>query len=288
MEMEIDIVPTNSPNGVVHYRIVEIAQQILGQLDTVLLQYYHAHWPNDLQDFRPVTTTTTTTSQPLAHTSAENPAPPPCPLEMITQAYALVKLSFPEKQDWDILTAVILFFYSTVVLEYYALNDAEQRTEFVQKKFVSDDLRILVTQQDQIFQVVENTILNKSVLELRQVRVTNPAARQALHFQFMTVAARTATLRLLANKEIDYELLPESYFIHPNDPEGYLLTRTEDLPCVIFEKMAIHVEGFFCKYHNKDTQSIVFRITTSDEPWASHLRRMFHGLQPTGGPTFCL
>lgn len=257
----------------VHYRIAEIAQHLLGQLDASILKYYRKRWPTQLDDFVPVT--------------CRDPHPQHSPLQMIVDSYTVVKEHYKDKQDADILSAIILFYYSTVILEYYVLNEAEHYKVCLQKKYISEDGSLLVTQDNQLFYVPDIPATN-GLIELHKVKVGVTSTSSLPPFQTMEEEQRKETLRtlsrelllLLQSQEESHPPPPplQRFFLRINDPYGFILTPKDDR-CNTFYKTQSTVEGFFHRFQNKEINSLLFQITSREDTWARQLRRRFHGME---------
>jgi hypothetical protein len=273
--------------SIVSYRIVEITQHLFGQLDNTLLNYYRERWPTEVEDFTPVTW--------------RYPQPNHYPLQMIADSYTLIKSHCPNKQDQDILTAIVLFYYSTVILEYYALKEATHYTIYLQQKYISDDGSLLVTQDNQIFRVLDNpsgTSSTPDILELQKVVVKTNYTRK-LQFQHMPKEQRKQILVSLsrhlqgkAQEEEEEEekeeeedpsgntisfqsiLLPQRFFLDTTDPHKCILTRSGNR----YSKTPATVDGFFRRFQNAEVNSLLFQISCDDLEWARQLRRQYHGL----------
>jgi hypothetical protein len=263
--------------SIVSYRIVEITQHLFGQLDATLLQYYRERWPTEVDDFTPVTW--------------RYPQPNHYPLQMIADSYSLIKSHCPDKQDQDILTAIVLFYYSTVILEYYALKEATHYTIYLQQKYISDDGSLLVTQDNQIFRVLDNPSGNSTtpnILELQKVVVKTNHTRK-LQFQHMPKEQRKQILMSLSRhlqgkaeeedpsgNTLSFQsiLFPQPFFLDTKDPHRCILTQSGDR----YSKTQATVDGFFRRFQNTEVNSLLFQISCDELEWARQLRRQYHGL----------
>ncbi len=253
-------------NSIVSYQIVENTQHMFGQLDEILLEYYRSRWPTLVEDFTPVTW-----RDPLPHHS---------PLQMIVDSYLVVKAHYPNKQDLDILSAIVLFYYSTVVLEYYVLKESSHYTIFLQQKYISEDGSIIVTQNNKIFRVLDTSVTN-GLLELQQVvfTTTTSTGNSCLQFQLMQKTHRKEMLMLLSRQlqgkedgSFDITILPQRFFLDPTDPYKCILTDQGD------SKTQATVDGFFRRFQNKEVNSLLFEISCHEEDWARQVRRQYHGM----------
>jgi hypothetical protein len=254
-------------SSVISYRIVETTQHLFGQLDAILLDYYRRRWPTLMADFTPVTW--------------REPHPHHSPLQMIATSYSIVKTQFPNKQDIDILSAIVLFYYSTVILEYYVLKESNHYTIFLQQKYISDDGYIIVTQDNQLFWVKDSSEKKSptELIELNKVLLTSTNS-SPVFFQ-MQPEERRETLRSLSKQLregcLPHQILPHRFFLRRNDLYKFIWSLSDD-PEDTFCKTQATVGGFFSQFQNKEINSLVFQISSQEEKWARQIRRTFHGM----------
>jgi hypothetical protein len=255
---------------ILSFRIVEITQQLFAQLDQSILQYYQQRWPTELQDFLPVTS-----REPTANFS---------PLQLIADAYTIVKLHSPNKPDVVIISAIVLFFYSTVVLEYYVLREAEHYNIYLQQKYRSADNTLLVSQDNQIFRVNDSStasIAQTRLLELHKVVL--PSTYPQPRFSQMQPEERKEALMNLSNQmkdgSLSYQTVPHRYFLKNTDKYKFIWSLSED-PEDPFCKTKATVDGFFSQFQNKEINTLLFQIASQEEQWAQQIRRIFHGMDP--------
>lgn len=257
----------SSMSSVISYRIVETTQHLFGQLDATILEYYRTRWPTQTADFTPVTW--------------RDPLPNHSPLQMIADTYSVVKAEFPNNQDLDILSAIVLFYYSTVILEYYVLKESEHYTIDLQQKYISEDGSILVTQDNQFFLVNDSsaTNLQTGLIELNKIDFIS--THPLLIFLQKHPTERNETLQKLSRQlrdgSIKHKISPHRFFVKRNDPHKFIWSLSDDPEYPLCKTQAT-VGGFFSRFQNKETNSLLFQIASQEQEWARQVRRTFHGM----------
>ncbi len=254
-------------SSVYPFRIVEMTLQLFTQLDATLVKYYRERWPTQMEDFIPVT--------------SRDPVPNHSPLQMIANSYTVVKNQYPTKQDYDILSAIILFYYSTVVLEYYVLKEAQHYKIILQQKYISEDGSLIVTQDDQVFLVHEASATKCQTGLLPINKVVFDSTHILPSFRQMEKQERRETLMTLSKQlkeaSLSHHLSSHRFFLKRNDPYKFIWSISEDPEYPLCQTQAT-VNGFFRKFQNKEINSLLFQISSDDLEWSRQLRRQFHGM----------
>lgn len=103
-----------------------IFRNILQKLNKCFMRYYRREWPDEL---------------------AHNEFTPCCTedqMSVLIRAYEICKQHNPMNSDVDIIKAILIYYYSTIVLEYYVLEDADKGGCF--HKITNSSVKNLISQ----------------------------------------------------------------------------------------------------------------------------------------------